>query len=226
MKKTLIENLHRPQIIEQSMRLFDFIEVNYGISEADERFVDYFVNYLIQYYKHLTFEDLESAFERNASGLLDIYLPKIGQRVDNKVLKFNIPDLTKIINAYCKYKGIEKSEKNQQKKIFTQEEKQKIRTEWIELLCYRFDSYKNGKREQFKVPLYTCKVLSDLGILDASRIDYSEAPIKYIIGGISSRTNNENLIFECFDSIIKQEMHIRDFIGSFAEYKQKEDIPF
>lgn len=221
MKETKISELRPSQLSELSIDLFEIIEMTYGISPADDRFTEYFTKTLQQNYSHLTFEDLESAFERNASGLLDIYLPKVGQRADNKVLKFNIPDLTKIINAYCKYKGIEKSENQQQKKVFTLEEKKEIRRQWCDQLIENFEKYKNyNERPQIRIPLYTCKVLVKFGIIEDDEIDYSES--KTNILSSSTRTNNENLIFNAFDRIISQGMHIKEFIGSFYEYEENE----
>jgi hypothetical protein len=214
MKKTPIKNLLRDQVIQLSVDLFEFIEMNYGISPANDKFTEYFVNNIQKYYKHLTFENLESAFDMNASGMLDLYLPKIGQRPDNKVLKFNIPDLSKIINAYCRYTGIEKSEKGQEKKVFSNKEKKEIRHEWCNQLCEYFDIYKKDNfKSTIRTPLYTSKVLAKLGVLDYDRIDFDE-PSTNIMQS-SPRGNNEALIYESFDSLINKGVHINDFMTEF-----------
>jgi hypothetical protein len=224
MKTTKIEYLQNHQLIELTIKLFEFIELTYGINQADERFTSYFINFISQYYKHLSFEEIESAFERNASGLIDNYLPKIGARPDNKISKFNIPDLTKIINAYCKFVGIEKSEKQQEKKIFTLEEKQEIRKKWCNQLIETFDNYHlRNERDKIGVPIYTCKVLNKFGVLDESLIDYSEDKINVMI---KRRSKNENLIFETFDLIIEQGMHIKNFIGNFYYYSEEIEMPY
>ena len=224
MRTTKIEHLFGQQLIELTVTLFEYIELTYGINQADEEFTNYFINFISQYYKHLTFEEIESAFERNASGLIDNYLPKIGARPDNKITKFNIPDLTKIINAYCKFVGIEKSEKQQEKKIFTLEEKKEIRKKWCDQLIETFDNYRiYKKRDKIGVPIYTCKVLTKLGILNANLIDYSDNKHNIMT---KSRSKNENLIFETFDKIIEQGMHIKDFIGNFYYYSEEIEIPY
>jgi hypothetical protein len=224
MKTTKIEYLQNHQLIELTIKLFEFIELTYGINRADERFTSYFINFISQYYKHLSFEEIESAFERNASGLIDNYLPKIGSRPDNKITKFNIPDLTKIINAYCKFVGIEKSEKGQEKKIFSLEEKQEIRKKWCDQLIETFDNYQLRKeRNNISIPMYTCKVLNKFGVLDESLIDYSEDKINVMT---KRRSKNENLIFETFDLIIEQGMHIKDFIGNFYYYSEEIEVPY
>ena len=66
MKTTKIEHLFGQQLIELTVTLFEYIELTYGINQADERFTNYFINFISQYYKHLSFEEIESAFERNA----------------------------------------------------------------------------------------------------------------------------------------------------------------
>lgn len=201
-------------MLAQSVKLFEFIEMTYGIAEANENFLEYFVNALKKNYKHLSFEQIQDAFERNSFGLLDNFLPKVGQRPDNKVLKFNIPDLTKIINAYCRYTGVEKSEQDQGRKVFSTEEKSKIRQEWCDQLCAIFEKYAQAhEMSVIRTPLYTCNMLARLSVLDANRIDFSEPSTN--IMATKSRSNNEKLIYECFQTIINDGMHINDFLFDF-----------
>ena len=106
MKETQIEILdthYLPPLVEE---LFKKIEIAYNIKPAGASFGGYFINVLKKHYFFLTFEQIESAFERNTNGLLDNYLPRIGTRPDNKITGFNVPDLTKIIKGYCEYKKL------------------------------------------------------------------------------------------------------------------------
>lgn len=224
MKTTKIEQLNKSDVINLTVNLFEFIELTYGISEADSRFSDYFVNHIIKYFGHLTFDDMESAFERNASGLLDIYLPKIGSRPDNKVSKFNIPDLTKIINAYCMYVGIEKNKKEYQYKEFTEQEKYESINKWCDSLCEKFDLItQNDEKPRIFCSLFTANLLADLGLINHDHIDKYEEVGKNFKSIIYS--DNEILIHNTFKEMHSKGMHISNFLGKFRNKYNAEEMP-
>jgi len=214
MKTRKIEQLNREQITGLILELFDFIELTYGISKADSRFLEYFTNHLMKYFKNLSFENIESAFERNASGLLDTYLPKVGARADNKVSKFNIPELTKVINAYCRYVGIEKNDNETEKIKFTNEQKNSSVNAWCDSLCIKFDNaINNSAPQRFFCSMFAANFLAELGLLDASRIERNEQ-----IGSNFQRksfNNNELLIYETFKQMHESGLHISDYLGAF-----------
>lgn len=216
MKTTKIEHLYKEQISNLTFELFQSIEITYGIKEADKRFIEYFINVLQKNYSHLNFEQLEDAFFRNSTGLLDNFLPKVGMRSDNKVMKFNIPDLTKVINAFCKYMGVEKNDTSLEKKVFSSEEIDRIHVEWIEQLIEIFNVYlKDKKRTSIRLPLYTANFLSKLGLINKDEINLSENKINMSFGKKNKKRRsspNEILIYKCFDLIIQKEKHLFDLI--------------
>lgn len=224
MKTTLIGHLHPPQIKKATFELFEYIEVTYGIKSPDDRFPDHFINVLNKNYGHLNFEQIEDAFFRNSTGLLDNFLPKVGMRSDNKVLKFSIQDLTKIINAFCKYLGIEKNESGFETKVFSEQEKKEIHIKWLKQLIENFDTYRNDNvRLGFSVPLYTSIFLSELGLIDELKIIVSDKfNIKIGNKKYKKTSSNEKLIYECFDEIIADNKHLNEFIPN----DDADKIPF
>jgi len=110
-------------------------------------------------------------------------------------------------------------------KIFSDAEKNSIRNQWCEQLCNIYNLYfKHGKITQIAAPLYTAQVLSTFGLLDFGKIDFSESKINF--GESSTRTNNENLIYECFDSLIEKKVFIGDYLSEFRGYYNTEKMPF
>lgn len=110
-------------------------------------------------------------------------------------------------------------------KPITWRDKHKIRNNWCDQLCSIFNRYyREGKKLQITIPLYTAQVLSTFGILDFESIDFSEPKINF--GENSTRTNNENLIYECFDSLIEDKKFIGDYLVEFRDYFNHESLPF
>lgn len=110
-------------------------------------------------------------------------------------------------------------------KPITWREKHEIRNTWCDQLCHVFNKYyKTGMRTQIRIPLYTAQVLSTFEILDYSEIDFSEPKIN--LGKNSCRTNNENLIYKCFDELIEQKKFIGDYLTEFRNYFNEADMPF
>lgn len=115
--------------------------------------------------------------------------------------------------------------KNQGKREFSLEEKNKIRNEWCDQLCSLFDIYKKtGEREKIRTPLYTAKVLSKLGLLDYSKIKQCESPINISIG-VTQSTYNENLIFKCFDKLIEKKELLENKITVFRNHFKNDEMP-
>jgi hypothetical protein len=111
------------------------------------------------------------------------------------------------------------------KESITWQKKHQIRNNWCDQLCSIFNYYyKHDKKLQIRIPLYTAQVLSTFEILDFNKIDFSEPKINF--GENSNRTNNENLIYECFDRLIEDREFIGDFMKEFREYFNHESLPF
>jgi len=110
-------------------------------------------------------------------------------------------------------------------KIFTEAEKNNIRNQWCDQLCDTFNKYyKDGVKSQIITPLYTAQVLSTFGILDFNKIDFNEKKINF--GENTTRTNNENLIFECFDSLIEKKTFINEYLIQFRDYFNDQVMPY
>jgi hypothetical protein len=110
-------------------------------------------------------------------------------------------------------------------KPITWREKHRIRNEWCDQLCAFFNYYyKTGKKMQIRIPLYTAQVLSTFGILDFNKIDFSESRVNIFEN--PSRTNNEELIYSCFDELIEKKKFVGDYMTEFRDYFNHEGMPF
>lgn len=115
--------------------------------------------------------------------------------------------------------------KNLGKKEFSIEEKNKIRNEWCDQLCFIFDTYnKSGEKEKIRTPLYTSRVLSKLGLIPYEDIKQSEKPINISFGKTQS-TENENLIFKCFDKLIEKKELLENKITEFRNHFKHDEMP-
>ena len=204
MKDTKIKDIFDfKDLIIMTNELFKLIELSYGLSEAKDGFVGHFINVLKKYHPEVTFQQIESAFEYNAAGYLNEYLPKSGYSIDNKV-KFTIPDLTKIIKAYCKYKNLttdEKKEENGKSELEIAE----IDFIWRQKLNTIFETYMNEFIvSPITMPVFYCQYLAKLGLLDASKIDKAEPSIIIAFGKSKKvkNTHNVDLIYRCFDTLL------------------------
>jgi len=234
MKNSNIRLLSENQMNALSLELFEYISIVYSIKEPDEKFYSYFISYLKKYYSFMTFEQLENAFELNSLDHLNNFLQKIGQRPDNKVTSFSIPNLTKIINAYNSYKGIEKTDSREiynpftkktelgGAKEFTEAEKNKSMNNWCDRLCLIFEKYRDEfEKTTIAIPLFTCQILAKNGALDYKDIDLSERTISIKLIG-EHQNNNEDLIYSTFDKIIVDQKHIEDYLkNQRAKYSQE-----
>ena len=134
MKETKIQSLHSEQIAELIPDMFEKISLWYDIKAADPKFTIHFIKLLKKEYLSLTFQEIESAFEYNAHGLNDHFFNRIGNRPDNKIKSFNLPDLTKIINAQVKYLESKKVKAQTfTKHEFAKNDKHIILNEWLAL---------------------------------------------------------------------------------------------
>jgi len=103
--------------------------------------------------------------------------------------------------------------------------KHRIRNDWCDQLCAIFNYYyRGGVKMQIRAPLYAAQVLSTFEILDFNKIDFSEPKINF--GENLNRTNNENLIYNCFDELIKKRLFIGDFMVEFRNCFNHEGMPF
>lgn len=211
MKNKEIKYLEDHEVVTLSLSLFEFIRMTYDIKEAKEEFPGYFANFLKSHFKMLTFNDLHEAFEINSLGRIDTYLPTIAGRHDNKVKSFNIPDLTKIINAFSRFKGLEKKE-TADKKVFSPEEKTKINNEWCDFIALAFEKYRDEfEQTTISATLITVLIFSDLKLVDKRDIDYSERVINVKLGYFE-KSRNEILIYKTFNKLIRNGEHIEDYL--------------
>lgn len=222
MKNKKVKDIYgQNDLVAMTMELFEQIQMTYGLSEPKTEFITYFINVLKKYHSGVTFEQIELAFEYNAAGYLNDYLPKSGQSIDNKV-KFTIPDLTKIITAFVKYKNIDESE-NIEKKEWSEEKIKDIHIQYINKLNDLFVNYRlNKKREVITTPIYTAEYLAKLGLIDAKKIDKKGTGLNITIGKnrVLESSNNNNLIYECFDGLIVNHENLSDYVNSFENEKE------
>lgn len=234
----ILNTLDMPPLVEE---LFKKIEIAYDIKPAGASFGGYFINVLKKHYFFLTFEQVESAFERNTNGLLDNYLPRVGKRPDNKITGFNVPDLTKIIKGYCEYKklGFVKEKFNEiwnpvgkrfepgGAKIFSPDEKHRIYNDWIDRLIENYEKYKStGECSHIFTPYFTAFTLSKVQLIDESCITIpnqkkdSDRAGKLRRVKFSSFEDSENvdLIYKCFDGLISSG---EDFESKFKYLRNK-----
>lgn len=222
MKQVLIQNLHTTQLAELTKELFDFIQLTYGIHDADTRLIAFFVKVVKENYDHLNFEQLHDAFERNSLGYLDNFFTKVGQRPDNKIRSFNIPDLTKIINAYVKYKSIEKEE-DPDKIIVSEEEKARSNIWWCDFMQGCFDLYKEKKeRTKIDCSMFAAEKLAEFGLLGKDEIVYENVAINF---KSKHSSKNEKLIYEVFDALILQNESFAPYLAKQRNKYQTEGMP-
>ncbi len=238
MKTTNIRLLDENQINDLSSELFEYICGVYDIKAPDEKFYHYFITYMKKYFGFMTFEQLESAFELNSLNYLDNFLQKIGQRPDNKIKSFNIPDLVKIINAYNNYKGIQKSDSTDiynpftkksepgGAKILTEKQKHESMNNWCDRLCQIFEKYRDEfEKTTIAIPLFTCQILAKNGALDYKDIDMTEKTISIKIGKYQGSNSNEDLIYKTFDKIIQDQKHVEDYL-KHQRSKYSQEMPY
>lgn len=223
MKETLIQSLHEPQLMELTKELFEDIQLMYDIKEADIRIVAYFVRILKENYNYLNFEQLNDAFERNSLGLLDIFFNRVGQRPDNKIRSFNIPDLTKIINAYVKYKSIEKEE-DTDKIVVTETQKASSNEWWCNFMQANFDLYKTKKeRTKIDCPMFAAEKFAEFGLLDKKDIVTENIGTNF---KSKHSSKNEILIYEVFDSLILQGESFAPYLENQRRKYKPEEMPY
>lgn len=220
MKEVLIQNLHTPQLAELTKELFENIQIIYDVKDADTRIIAFFVKVVKESYDYLTFEQINSAFEYNSLGYLDNFFTKVGQRPDNKIRSFNIPDLTKIINAYVKYKSIEKEEATGSI-IVSEEEKARSNIWWCDFIQGCFDLYKQKKeRTKIDCSMFAAEKFAEFGLLDKDEIVSESITLN------SKTSKNELLIYEAFDALILQNEPFAPYLKSQRNKYQAEEMPY
>jgi hypothetical protein len=196
--------------------LSKFISLTYGLKEPDPEFIIYLANVLKKYYDFLTFEQIESAFEKNALG----FLP-----VETKV-KFTISDIRSVLDVYVKYKNLKEQKNN--KLEWSLGKRADIRRQWCDNLVKIFEDYaENGKRAMITLPTYTCGVLAKIGLLNASGIDKKEtfhnSPIN--AGGYKKNLKNEALIWATFDKLLSNCESLEKHIDKYRYEYSENEIP-
>jgi hypothetical protein len=86
------------------------------------------------------------------------------------------------------------------------DEIKEIHREWIMLVLSIFEKYKNSfERTYIPIPLYYCKYLASIGLIDYKKIDHSKEKIQIVFGKARKIQNdcNVDLIYKCFDEIIQ-----------------------
>ena len=228
MKTTEIKHLDKNQVGSLVAELFAQIEIIYGISlnknDNPNAIISYFADALKKQYSYLTFEQLHNAFEANGYGYLDDFLSKIGNRPDNKIKSFNVPDLTKVINAHIKQKKLLKDE-GLEKKVFSEKEKHEIRQEWCDQLVEYFEKYRVEKVITIlRTPYYTAKAMVKIGLLDKDKINHKERKKNVLTD--SKHSINEILVYECFDDLINEGDHLVTYLINFRNEFNTDELPF
>jgi hypothetical protein len=188
------------------------ISIAYGLKNPDSDFIKHLTNTFKKYYGHLEIEQIDDSFTANSLGLLNTYLGKSGMSIDNKV-KFTISDITKIINAYLRFKKINEPDKEKTDLLF--DKKDEIRNAWCNYVGEIFDLYMNEmRRTPITIPVYYCEVLAGLGLLDKSKIDYSgkRIVVKFSNDKYARKQDNENLIYKCFDELLDKGEVIQTYL--------------
>lgn len=92
-------------------------------------------------------------------------------------------------------------------------EKHIIRNTWCDMLCHIFNTYlKEGRKLPINTPYYTAKVLQNLGLIDYGKINHEENRFNL---GQNLNSKNTLLVFECFDTLIKEKCFIGDYLVEF-----------
>jgi hypothetical protein len=202
-----IRFLQFTDIVNEVIKLTDKLMTMYGLSSPAEGFCNYLANVLKKHYSELTFEQINQAFEYNAIGSLNGKLPKTGLTIDNKV-KFTIPDMNKIIKAYCQLKNI--GPKEQQAAGITSDQVNAINEKWFKNLYEIFTHYRDtGTRGIIFLKVFTCNKLVELKLLDRREL---------IAEGAS-----EDLIFKAFDDCI---LSGKDLIDYMINAEPASEMPF
>ncbi len=214
--------VQKETLFAEVSKLLEAIRLAYHIGEPDPEFIAHFANIVKKHFGHLTFEQLHLAFEANALGYLDRYLARPGFAPDNKIRNFNIPDLLKVVRAFVQYKQIENPVKKQIENKLTEDQKVKIRHQWVKELVGVFEKYKNtGELSHIGLPAYTCKVLAMLGVIDLSEVNTNErrhdiharfahmdvrrsSKSRKTELGPNMRLTNVQLIYTAFDRLIDE----------------------
>jgi len=200
------------------LELCNNISLEYGLNQASVEFSALLANRLKKWHGYLSFEQIEMAFEYNSHGLLNDYLPRVGNNVDNKV-KFTIPDMNKIIKAFVRLKELDKH-KIEQEQEWAIEKKDLINRAWCDQLENIFAIYRQKReRTPITLPTYTAEVLAKIGLLNKKDIDYTENAIVLRLKHIKEvkRTHNENLIYAAFDRLINNGNSIDAPLKPFRE---------
>lgn len=194
MKETKIQSLHSEQIAELIPDLFEKISLWYDIRAADPKFTIYFIKLLKKEYLALTFEQIELAFEYNAHGLNNHFFNRTGNRADNKIKSFNLPDLVKIINAHVKYLGSKKTkEQTFTKHEFAKNEKHEIFNKWFDSRIKDFELYRaSGEMTRIVLPVFVLSLYESLGLIEPDKIDSS------------TDMTCEQLVYNCYDRLIQK----------------------
>ena len=212
--------------IQEISNLCNKISISYGIKEPDGEFVKHLYYTLCKYYARLDIEQIELAFESNSMNLLNEFLPKSGFSTDNKV-RFTIPDMMKVIKAYIRFKNLDKEEKE-----LNQEPENSVKNASIQRWCDRLEEIFRKyayelERSTINIPMFTCEVLADIGILDRTKINYSEERI--IVGFKKSiklkSSQNVDLIYKTFDEILEKGNELKQYLDKFRYKYDENQIP-
>lgn len=212
--------------IQEISNLCNKISISYGIKEPDGEFIKHLYYTLCKYHSRIDYEQLELAFEANSMNLLNEYLPKSGFSTDNKV-KFTIPDMMKIIKAYIRFKKLDSHEKE-----LGQEPENSVKDASIQKWCDNlegiFRKYSNEhERSIIGIPMFTCEVLAEIGVLDKTKIDYSEQKINIGFKKMikNKKTHNTDLIFSSFDTILENGDELRHYLDKFRYKYAENELP-
>ena len=154
--KETISDIDPTQYTEKIGNLAKYITQDAGIKKVDEYELTRFKQLLKSYYSQYTLQEVRLAFELAMIGELDDYLPKDRNGVPDKnhYQSFSIEYITKILNAYTRYRN--EAQYKAHKAIpastnyVSQEERQKYRIHTIRCIAINFLRYKYTGVYEFK----------------------------------------------------------------------------
>lgn len=132
-----------------------------------------FFKLLREHYDKLTYKEVEMAFELSITGKLDDYLPRNGRGEPDKshYQSFNAEYVSKILNAYIKYKNklwgkINHLTPAEQRQI-TEAEKKETNSFFISEIKNRFERFvSTGEKEEFLEPYSIYIMLRNSGLIN------------------------------------------------------------
>lgn len=150
---------------------------DYAIRNPDKAEGFRFYDILRKYYSEFTISEVRTAFELALVGSLDEYLPKDknGNPDKNSYQSFSVEFITKILNAYKKYKGRVWSKvyliTAKEEKEVTEEEKDKILADFKKTLAGFYEEYLETGLLSIHFPNFIAEYLVKNGMAEPKELE-------------------------------------------------------